>query len=60
LCSGNLLKTRKREVWLVTRESEERILLEEKDLAEGKEIEQDIVNRVKAFHLQFQQEAKQK
>jgi hypothetical protein len=57
---GNLLKTRKREVWLVTKEGQEKILLEETELAEGKEIEQQIVSRVKDFHIQFQAEAAKK
>jgi hypothetical protein len=52
---GNLLKTRKREVWILTRESEEKVEMEETELHTGLEIEQKIVERVKNFHAKFQE-----
>jgi hypothetical protein len=50
------LNTRKREVWIVTRESQEKIVMEESELSRGKEIEEKIVDKVKFHHLQFQEE----
>ncbi len=52
---GNLLKTRKREVWILTRESEEKVEMDETELHTGEEIEQKIVERVKNFHIKFQE-----
>ena len=60
LSPGNLLKTRKREVWLVTRDSQDKIEMTEAEMEAGKEIEQKIVERIRAFHLQFQEAAGQK
>jgi hypothetical protein len=54
---GNLLKTRKREVWILTRESEEKVEMAETELHAGMEIEQKIVARVKNFHTKFQEKA---
>jgi hypothetical protein len=54
---GNLLKTRKREVWILTRESEEKVEMEETELHTGMEIEEKIVERVKNFHTKFQEKA---
>jgi hypothetical protein len=51
------LKTRKREVWILTRESEEKVEMEETELHAGLEIEQKIVQRVKNFHIKFQEKA---
>lgn len=57
---GNLLKTRKREVWIVTRDSQEKIMMEDSELHSGKEIEEKIVAMVRSYHLQFQEEENDK
>ncbi len=49
------MKTRKREVWILTRESDEKVEMEETELHAGLEIEQKIVERVKNFHTKFQE-----
>ncbi|KAJ8318021.1 hypothetical protein KUTeg_003112 [Tegillarca granosa] len=50
---ANLLETRKKEVILVTKDSEEVIQLTDTDINNGKEIEEIIVQQLKTKHNQF-------
>ncbi|KAK0058670.1 phosphopantothenate--cysteine ligase [Biomphalaria pfeifferi] len=47
---ANLLDTRKKEVYIVTKETEERVQLTEEELAAGREIEQPIIDKLVAYH----------
>ena len=56
--SGNLLKTRKKEVWIVRKEGEEeKIMMDEAELDTDKEIEEKIVHKITSYHRHFQEAA---
>lgn len=50
---ANILETRKQEVVIVTRDSDDAIRLSDEEMESGTEIEQRIVQRLKEMHEQF-------
>jgi phosphopantothenate-cysteine ligase len=53
LVIANILETRKEEVVMVTKDTEEKIKLSKDQMKSGVEIEAYIVNRLKIYHEQF-------
>ncbi|XP_064643957.1 phosphopantothenate--cysteine ligase-like [Lineus longissimus] len=53
LVIANILETRKEEVVIVTKDTEEKIKLSQEQMARGVEIEEPIVKRLKILHQQF-------